>query len=280
MYAQNNMRSCFSCHIQSPQNKRKQTTLKTASNKALRILLQQPNVPRVKKQLIQRELRRRNKENYGYELAKMFGVTPPPTNKIRVAHANVISRIVKQSGVPLRNMRISLAPEHTGQFTNKGPTKSVVPKAYRFRRKLVRAGFELLGLQTAKQLQSLQRANNYATGRSSKKPANSTMRYYFRIHPRAISTMASSVNNIRRALKEHIQSNLFEYMPVPNRNNMLENWEILTNRNEIRNLNNLRNKMNKYRLKARNTWARYDRNTFDRLYNRVVNRNKYGFYYR
>lgn len=281
------MRSCFSCRLRrgpspSPTKTKPKGTLKTASNKALMILLQQPNISRSKKGLIQRELRRRNKNNYGYELAKMFGASPPPTNKIRVSNANVLGRIVKQSDVPLRNLRIRFAPEHTGQFTRTRTPKPNNPRAreYRLRRKLVRAGLELTGIQNTKQLKSLQRANNYATGRSSNKPANSTMRYYFRTHPRAIFSHARTVNNIQRALRERIQSNLFEYINVPNRNNLRQKWEILTNKNQVNTLENLVKKMRRYKRNTGNALAGHNAQTFTNMYNRALTRNQYGFYYR
>lgn len=277
------MRSCLSCHRREPTpSPPKPKTLKTASNKALMILLQQPNLPRNKKGLIQRELRRRNKNNYGYELAKMFGASPPPTNKIRVSNANVMGRIVKQSGVPLRNLRIRFAPEHTGQFTRARTPKPNNPRAreYRIRRKLVRAGLELTGIQNTKQLKSLQRANNYATGRSSNKPTNSTMRYYFRTHPRPAQMNAHTVNNIQRALRERIQSNLFEYINVPNRNNLRQKWQNLTNRDKVNTLKNLMKKMKRYKRNAGNALAGHNARTFNNLYNRALTRNRYGFYYR
>lgn len=277
------MRSCFSCRRRASPSPKKQTTLKTASNKALMILLQQPNVPRNKKQLIQRELKRRNKNNYGYELAKMFGVSPPPSNKIRVANANVLGRIVKQSGVPLRNLRLRFAPEHTEHFTRVRIPKPNNPRAreYRLARKIKRAGLELTGIQNAKQLKSLQRANNYATGRSSNNPGNSTMRFYFRTHPRPAHMNAITVNNIRRKLKERIQSNLFEYMNVPNSNNLRQKWEILINASQVKNMENLIEKMKMYKLKAESTREpQHNAQTFANLYNRAKTRNSYGFYYR
>lgn len=274
-------RSCTGCRSKSESPPPiKQKTIKTALIKDLIILLQQPNVPRTKKQLIQRELRRRNKNNYGYELAKMFGVSPPPTNKLRVSNANVLGRIVKQSGVPLRNLRLRFAPEHTEHFTRKPKTPNPRAREYRFKRKIKRAGLEMIGIQNAKQLKSLQRANNYATGRSSNNPGNSTMRFYFRSHPRPAQMNARTVNNIRRTLKERIQTNLFEYINVPNRNNLREKWQTLTNRNQVKNTENLIKKMRRYRRSARNTLAPYNAQTFNSLYNRALTRNKYGFYYR
>ena len=269
------------CGKTQPSPPKKQTTLKSASNKALRILLQQPNVSRTKKQLIQRELKRRNKNNYGYELAKMFGVSPPPTNKLRVEHGNIHGRLAKQSGVI--SLRLMYAPEHAEHFMrNVQPPKPNNPRAreYRFQRKLKRVGLGLTGIQTPRQLKSLQRANNYATGRSSTKPANSSMVYYFSVHPRARFPRAHTVNNIQRHLREAIQSNLFEYMQVPNRNNLRQKWEILTNRNQVSNMENLVRKMRRYRRAAETTWDPHNAQTFANLYNRAKTRNSYGFYYR
>lgn len=62
-----------------------------ASDRELMILSQ---IPGASVRKIQRELKRRNKENYGYELAKMFGVSPPPSNKPSMAHANVFGRFI------------------------------------------------------------------------------------------------------------------------------------------------------------------------------------------
>jgi hypothetical protein len=212
----------------------------------------------------------------------MFGVKPPPTNKIRVAHGNVLGRIAKQSGIPMKQLRLSFAPEHAEHFTRAQTPKQNNPKAreYRVRRKIKRAGLNFTGIKNVKQLQALQRANNYATGRSSIKPSNSTMRYYFRTHPRARSTNARNMNNIQRALRERIQENLFEYMSVPNRNNLRQKWEILTNRNQVNTLNNLVKKMRRYNRSARNTWEPHNAQTFANMYNRAITRNKYGFYYR
>jgi hypothetical protein len=212
----------------------------------------------------------------------MFGATPPPTNKLRVANANVLGRIAKQSGIPMKQLRIRFAPEHAEHFTRVQTPKQNNPKAreYRVRRKIKRVGLEMIGIQNAKQLKSLQKANNYATGRSSNKPANSTMRFYFSTHPRARSTNARNMNNIQRALRERIQENLFEYMPVPNRNNLRQKWEILTNRNQVKNMENLIKKMRRYRRSAKNTWEHHNAQTFENMYNRAVTRNKYGFYYR
>ncbi len=345
--------SCFSRKCNSPPSAPPQKTLKTASNKALLILMQQPNVSRNKKMLIQRELKRRNKENYGYELAKMFGTSPPPTNKTRIAHGNVIGRIARDS-------RLMFAPEHTEHFLTRRTTqkpnnpearfyrakrtntislqmnrRNKNPKAFknmgwRFRafplahrnhnlfyntinsqpfminkksglRKQVPQRLLLGGVSEltprnmrtntwnaytkrvntyVKQLKSLQRANNYAMGRSNKKPSNSSMRFYFQKHPRPAQMNAQTVNNLRRALKERIQGNLFEYMPVPLNANLQRNWEILTNRNQVNNINNLITKMKRYSRKASGTWRRADELVFGTLYNRLVTRNKYGFYYR
>jgi hypothetical protein len=336
--------------------------MSSASNKALLILLQQPNISREKKQLIQRELLRRNKNNYGYELSKMFGVSPPPTNKIRVSHANVMGRIVKQSGTPLKQFRVRFAPEHTGQFMRKKTPKVTNPQTrlYRIARKVKRAGLEMVLLpiisnrnpkiykntewrykagpveggvtilynnrnsvpfiidkktgrrkpvppgvpianlhlfprnmkvntlnayskrvnQLSKKFKSLQKSNAYATGRSPNKPANSSMRYYFRTHPRPLVTRARTPANIQRSIKESIQSNLFEYINVPNRNNLRQKWQNLTNRDKVNTIKNLVKKMRRYRRSAGNTLAPYNERTFNNLYNRALTRNQYGFYYR
>ncbi len=276
--------TCFGSRCKkspSPPPIRKQKTLQTALTKELLILLQQPNVSRAKKQLIQREIKRRNKNNYGYELAKMFGVSPPPTNKLRVEHGNIHGRLAKQSGV---NLRFMYAPEHAVHFMkNVKPPKpnNQRVREYRFKRKLKRVGLEMIGIQTPKQLKSLQRANNYATGRSQNRPSNSSMRYYFKTHPRPAQMNARTVNNLRRALKERIQTNLFEYINVPpNRNNLRQKWEILTNRNQVRNMENLVRKMRRYRRAAETTWDPHNAQTFANLYNRAKTRNSYGFYYR
>jgi hypothetical protein len=210
----------------------------------------------------------------------MFGATPPPTNRIRVAHGNVLGRIAKQSGIPMKQLRLSFAPEHAEHFTRAPKQNNPKAREYRVRRKIKRAGLYLTSVKNVKQLQSLQRANNYATGRSSKNPGNSTMRYYFRTHPRARSTNARNMNNIQRALRERIQENLFEYMPVPNRENLRTKWQTLTNRNQVNTLNNLTKLMKRYRRDAENTWEPHNAQTFVNMYNRAITRNKYGFYYR
>lgn len=355
------MRSC--CGGVTPSPPKRQTSIKTASNKSLLILLQQPNVSRVKKQLIQRELVRRNKENYGYSLSKMFGTSPPPTNKLRVSNANVIGRIVKQSGTPLNKVRLRFAPEHSEHFSRVSPPKKINPETrlYRISRKVKKSGLNMVLLpiisnrnpkiykntswkykagpvegmtilynnrnsvpfvinkitgrrkpvpeklqsrisslhlnprnmktntlnaymkrinQLSKKFKSLQKSNAYATGRSPNKPVNSSMRFYFQTHPRALVTRARTPANIQRALKERIQENLFEYINVPNRNNLRQKWEILTNRNQVNNINNLLKKMRRYRRSAVNTWEPHNTQTFNNLYNRALTRNKYGFYYR
>jgi len=342
---------------------KKQKTLKTASNKALIILLQQPNISRAKKQLIQRELKRRNKNNYGYELAKMFGMSPPPTNKLRVEHGNIHGRLAKQSGV---NLRFMYAPEHAEHFRRVSPRKRINPETrlYRIERKVKRNGLNMVLLpiisnrnpkiykntgwkykagpvaggvtilynnrnsvpfvinkktgrrrpvpgninvsrlhlhprnmrvetwnaytkrvnQLSKKFKSLKKANNYATGRTTNKPANSTMRFYFNTHPRARMSGSNNPKNIQRGIKNSIQSNLFEYMPVPNRANLQEKWQMLTNTNHVKNLNNLVNKMANYHRTYRESkekkWNRHNAETFAQLYERAANRNKYGFYYR
>ena len=357
------MRSCFSCrdtHSPSPA-KRTQNTLKTASNKSLLILLQQPNVSRIKKQQIQRELKLRNKTNYGYELAKMFGMSPPPTNKLRVSNANVIGRIVKQSGVPLKQMRLRFAPEHAEHFTIKRSPMKINPQTrlYRITRNVRRNGLNMVLLpilsnrnpkiykntgwkykagpvegmtilynnrnsvpfiinkktgrrkpvpdgvridnlhliprnmkvntlnayskrvnQLSKKFKSLQKSNDYATGRSKNKPTNSSMRYYYNTHPRPLVTRARTPANIQKSIKESIQSNLFEYINVPNRNNLRQKWQNLTNTNKVNTLENLVKKMRRYKRNAGNTLGGHNARTFNNLYNRALTRNQYGFYYR
>lgn len=354
------MRSCCGGVTPSPSPPKRQTSIKTASNKALMILLQQPNVSRVKKQLIQRELVRRNKNNYGYELAKMFGTSPPPTNKLRVEHGNIHGRLAKQSGV---NLRFMYAPEHTEHFRRVSPRKRINPETrlYRISRKVKKAGLNMVLLpiisnrnpkiykntgwkyksgpvaggvtilynnrnsvpfiinnktgqrkpvpdgvrvdnlhliprnmkvntmnaymkrinQLSKKFKSLQKSNAYATGRLQNKPVNSSMRYYYNTHPRALVTRARTPANIQQALKERIQSNLFEYMNVPNRNNLRQKWEILTNASQVKNMENLIRKMRRYKRNAESTWEpQHNAQTFNNLYNRALTRNRYGFYYR
>jgi hypothetical protein len=182
----------------------------------------------------------------------------------------------------MKQLRIRFAPEHAEHFTRVQTPKQNNPKAreYRVRRKIKRVGLYFTGIKNVKQLQALQRANNYATGRSSKNPGNSTMRYYFRTHPRARTSGYNNPINIQRGIKNSIQSNLFEYMSVPNRENLRTKWQTLTNRNQVNTLNNLTKLMKRYRRAAKNTWEHHNAQTFENMYNRAVTRNKYGFYYR
>jgi hypothetical protein len=137
--------------------------------------------------------------------------------------------------------------------------------------------------QLSKKFKSLQKANNYATGRTTNKPANSTMRFYFNTHPRARVSGYNNPRNIQREIKNSIQSNLFENMPVPNRANLREKWQMLTNTNHVKNLNNLVNKManyyRAYRESNEKKWNRHAEETFAQLYERAVKRNKYLYYY-
>jgi hypothetical protein len=291
----------------------------------------------------------------------MFGASPPPTNKLRVSNANVLGRIVKQSGVPLKQMRLRFAPEHAEHFTIKRSPVKLNPQTrlYRITRKVKRNGLQMALLpiisnrnpkiykntgwkykagpvagmtilynnrnsvpfiinkktgrrkpvpdgvridnlhliprnmkvntlnaystrinQLSKKFKSLQKSNDYATGRSKNKPTNSSMRYYYNTHPRALVSHARTPANIQKSIKESIQSNLFEYMPVPNRNNLREKWQTLTNANQVNTLNNLTKLMKRYRRSARNTWEPHNAQTFVNMYDRAITRNKYGFYYR
>jgi hypothetical protein len=356
------LRTCLGCSQSQSKSPQPQKTLETASNRALMILLTLKNVPKNKKLLIQRELRRRNKNNYGYELAKMFGSSPPPSNKWILEHANVKGRIAQESGMA-KSIRRRIHPAHIGQFTRTPPKRVTDPQTrlYRITRKVKRAGLEHVLLpiisnrnpkiykntgwkykagpiagditilynnrnsvpfvinkktgkrrpvpeglrvnqleliprnmnvntlnayskrvnQLSKKFKSLQTSNDYATGRNkNKKPANSSMKFYFNTHPRALVTRARTPANIQRSIKESIQSNLFEYMPVPNRNNLRQKWETLTNMNQVNTLNNLVKKMRRYRRVAENTWEPHNAQTFVNMYNRALTRNKYGFYYR
>jgi len=356
------LRTCLGCSQSQSKSPQPQKTLETASNRALMILLTLKNVPKNKKLLIQRELRRRNKNNYGYELAKMFGSSPPPSNKWILEHANVKGRIAQESGMA-KSIRRRIHPAHIGQFTRTPPKRVTDPQTrlYRITRKVKRAGLEQVLLpiisnrnpkiykntgwkykagpiagditilynnrnsvpfvinkktgkrrpvpeglrvnqleliprnmnvntlnayskrvnQLSKKFKSLQTSNDYATGRNkNKKPANSSMKFYFNTHPRALVTRARTPANIQRSIKESIQSNLFEYMPVPNRNNLRQKWETLTNMNQVNTLNNLVKKMRRYRRVAENTWEPHNAQTFVNMYNRALTRNKYGFYYR
>jgi hypothetical protein len=216
----------------------------------------------------------------------MFGTTHPPSNKWLVEHANVKGRIAQESGMA-KSIRGFIHPAQLGHFTRKpSPPKQNNPIAreYRIERKIKRAGLHFTGIKNAKQLQALQRANNYATGRTTNKPSNSTMRFYYRTHPRARASGYNNPRNIQRGIKNSIQSNLFENMPVPNRANLREKWQMLTNTNHVKNLNNLVNKMANYHRAYRESnekkWARHNKETFAQLYERAANRNKYGFYYR
>jgi len=60
--------------------------MKSASNKVLMLLSSTPGVSERTRGAIQTELKRRNRANYGYELAKMFGEIPPPSNKPSVGN--------------------------------------------------------------------------------------------------------------------------------------------------------------------------------------------------
>jgi len=362
-------RSCIgrACGGPSPPKRKSppQKTLQTASKRELEILLGLPNVSIYKKRIIRRELRGRNqnKNNYGYEMAKMFGTTPPPSNKWLVEHANVKGRIAQEAGMA-KSIRKFIHPEQQKHFIPKPSTpKSTNPQTrlYRITRKVKRTGLEhtLLPIisnrnpkiyknsgwkykavaggvtilynnrnsvpfiinkktgkrkpvpeninvsrlhlhprnmkvetwnaytkrvnQLSKKFKSLQKANNYATGRTTNKPANSTMRFYFNTHPRARVSGYNNPRNIQREIKNSIQSNLFENMPVPNRANLREKWQMLTNTNHVKNLNNLVNKManyyRAYRESNEKKWNRHAEETFAQLYERAVKRNKYLYYY-
>jgi hypothetical protein len=134
--------------------------------------------------------------------------------------------------------------------------------------------------QRAKHSVSFQRANNYATGRTNKAPSNSTMRFYFEYHPRPRQMGANTVENIRREIKNSIQTNLMENLTIPNRNNLQNEFQNLTNRSKVRNMNELVKKMREYRNKAGNTMTQWNRRTFDILLQSAINRNKMGVYYR
>ena len=129
------MKGCFSCgKNKSPP--RRQNTLKSATNKALRILAQTTGVPPLRRAAIRRELARRNKENYGYELAKMFGVSPPPSNRPTLSNANALLRGVTDPKT-VRTLRSMLHPAHAEQLrVSPNKPKNPVATMYRSRRKL------------------------------------------------------------------------------------------------------------------------------------------------
>lgn len=346
------MSSCFRCGG-SPSTP-KQSTLKTASDRDLRILIQQPNVPRNKKQLIQRELKRRNKENYGQELAKLFGTTPPPSNKAKFSPGNVLSKIASFSNNKTkRTLRRTFKNAAYYVSLPKTPKINPLTSWYRIKRKLpvqmkllastnerlnrnpkaylnTRWRFASLGNtnifyntlngepfminkksgqrkrvprriirhliprtnahtwnaytkrveNTVKKMKTLMKANNYATGRKlGVRLTNSQLRYYFQHHPRATEHGATTINNIRRNLKNSIQTNLFENFPVPNNENLQRKWLNLTNRNKISNIGSLIRKMFEYERVASRTWTPWERRTFDILVRRAINRNVQGFYF-
>ncbi len=344
--------------------RRRQNTLNTASNKALRILAQTPGVPPLRRAAIRRELVRRNKENYGYELAKMFGQTPPPSNKPALRNANALLRGVTDPKT-VRVLRTMLDPAHAEQLRvplNK--PKNPVATMYRARRKIafenpLRPPFMTLnrvpyvykngqwrfwgaiplteetkyvfansrngpmfminrktgrrknvppryagsiGLnelnprnmrtqtwnayvkraeQSMKQSKAFLAANNYATGRTKKKPSNQTMQMYWRYHPRP-STMGTffNVKNLRNAIKERIQGDLAENMNIPYNSNHYNNFVNLTNRSKVKNIDDLVRKMTVFRHKAWSGLSMANKHTFDVLYRRALNKNLAGIYYR
>lgn len=345
------MRSCFRCGSESPP--KKSTSLKTASDRELRILIQHPNVSRRKKQLIQRELKRRNKENYGQELAKLFGTTPPPSNKVNISLGNALSKIASFSNnktkrslrtfkgaekyvplprTPTKNPIASLYRikrkipvqmrllASTNEWLNRNP-KAYLNTRWRFvnrnhnifyntrngeafminkrsgQRKRVPQGLRAGNLtartnahtwnaytkrveSAVKKIKTLMRANNYATGRNlGARLTNSQLRYYFQTHPRATEHGATTINNIRRNLKNSIQTNLFENFPVPNNENLQRKWLDLTNKNKVSTINKLIGKMLNYERIASHTWNQWHRRTFDALVRRAINRNIHGFYF-
>lgn len=325
------------------------------TNKELRMLLHLKNVSNTKKRFAERELKKRNKQNYGYELATLFGETPPPSNRTRVAHANVMGRVLRQSGAKMNRIRLLFDPAHAAQFANRPHTQrrqNPVTKAYRTQRKnksfglnehlhptayknntwrfyavplahrnhaifyetrnsapfvidkktgarkpvpqrLLQGGIgELFPRnmtrntwnayskrvnQYSKQVKSLRRSNNYATGRSKNKPSNSAMRFYFETHPRALASGARTVENIRKYIKNRIINNFQEHVSAPNSRNkkLQEKYLAVSN---ARNIENLLKKMNNY-INAREHWTPMNTRMFYDLYNRARTRNKVGFYH-
>lgn len=350
---------CRGCQPSSPpknpRNTYKYGGVRKLTNKELRMLLNIKNVSNIKKRFAEQELRKRNKQNYGYELATLFGETPPPSNRPSVAHANIMGRILRQSGAKMSRIRLLFDPAHAAQFANRPTTVRVqnpVTKAYRAKRKnkslnmlehlypaayknttwrfyatplayrnraifyetqnsapfiinkksgarkpvperLLQGGRSELyprnmsrntwnaylkrANQYAKQVKSLRRSNNYATGRSKNKPSNSAMRYYFNTHPRALASEARTVENIREYIKNRIINNFQEHVSAPNSRNkkLQEKYLAVSN---ARNIENLLKRMNNY-INAREHWTPMNTRMLENLYNRARTRNKIGFYH-
>lgn len=354
------MFSCFSrkkpCPSPSP-SPYKHGGVKKLTNKQLRMLLQLGNVSNIKKRFVQRELRRRNKQNYGYELAKMFGETPPKTNRTRVSHGNIMGRILRQGGAKMNTFRLMFDPAHASHFASSVRPRSQKPetKAYRTKRRarnifefqntqhhpmayrnttwrfyatplahrnrtiyytnrnsvpflidkksgarkpvpriLLQGGVGTLVPrnmarntlnaytkrvnQYVKQVKSLKRSNNYATGRSKNKPTNASLRFYFNTHPRALqlnNNYTRNASGIQRHLKNRLANNLLEHMSVPANQNLAEKLVQIANAN---NIPNLLKRMNAYERNAGRTWSLTNRRVFDTIYQRTLSRNKQGFY--
>jgi hypothetical protein len=80
-------------------------------------------VNKTKKQLIRKELRNRNMANYGFELATMFGVKPPPSNK--PSRGQELAQFVP------RRMRHEFAPEVSKYIPRKSTPRATATTPYR-----------------------------------------------------------------------------------------------------------------------------------------------------
>lgn len=329
--------------------------VKQLTNKQLRMLLQLGNVSNIKKRFVQRELRRRNKENYGYELAKLFGGNTVPSNKTRVSYGNIMGRILREGGANMSKFRLTFDPEHASHFANSVRRSAQKPETKLYRTKRKSAAFEFQNMhhpsayrnttwrfystplqhrnriiyytnrnsvpflidkksgarkqvparllqggvgnliprnmnrntinayrrrvnQHVKQVKSLMKTNNYATGRSKTKPNISSLRYYFNTHPRALQLTNNYTRNIagiQNQLRNRLANNLLEHMSVPTNQNLQEKLLKIAN---ATNIPNLLKRMNAYEKNAGRTWSLTNRHVFNIIRRRALSRNKQGFY--